>query len=352
MSEKENLNDVTLFDMLKALLKKWKSLLCITLVALMVGAGIGAAMSLMTSKSYGASVEFYITSEKANRYILSLVKSDSFAEELLMDENGLPAEYKDTDGYKVAADIKKQINDLSKELEKIEDELVYYPRKVSDALKLSNDAQKEYEEISKHLEIMYGSGDAISYKDQIIDAERELDAAKAKKDQAKADYNAIYAEHEDKKEEVSKKTQEIDDLKQEFYLIKKELVDVYRGDATNTEKIIKIKESVTYNYDDNKDIDSQAVLKVEIAVTEDKDAAKMLLEKLPEKMPEFISDNVNQEIGCEYMSALSTVKELAICPLVSTAVKYGVIAAAIMLVLSSCVTVAVFIYKADKKEND
>ncbi len=352
MSEKENLNDVTLMDMIKAILKKWKALLCVTLAALILFGGLGVVMSFVSNQDYGADVEFYVSSEKANRYILSLLQSDSFAEELLMDDNGLPEQYKDTQGYKDAFEKKKTIEDLTKEIEEIEKELVYKPRKVSDALKASNEAQKVYDEIYNHLTIMYASADAVNYKNQIIQAENDLAAAKTKKDEAKETYNALVMEQEDMKEDVSKKKIEIEELKEEFLLLKDELLVKYRANRENAAKIIKIKDSITYKYAEAQDVDSQALLQISVAVYQDEKTAKMIVDKLPKTMDSFIADNVNQEVTCEYMSALSSVRKIDAKPLVKTTVKYGAIGALVVFFISVCIVVAVFLSKADKKNNE
>ena len=352
MNEKENLNDITLFDMMKAVGKKWKMLLCITLAALLLCGGFGAFISYMNNQSYGTKIEFYVTSEKANRYILSLIQSDSFAEELLMDANGLPAEYKNTDSYKSALEIKNSITKLEEELLALEEELVHYPRKVSDAQKLSNDAQTAYTEIYNHLTIMYASADASNYKEQIIKAENDLAAAKLDKEEKKAAYNAILSEHEDKKEEVVELNKEIKELDESFDIFKAELMEKYRSVTKNSDKILKIKDSITYTYGESSDSDSQAALYVDVAVRKDKALAELIVNAIPEKMPEFISNNINQEINCVNMSAFSSAQLIEASPLIPTVIKYGIIGTALALFTACCVIVVAYLSKADKKDEE
>ena len=73
---------------------KIKLIAIITLAALVLGAAGGAALAIISNATYGTQAEFYIYSESANGYILSLLRSDSFAERLLLDENGLPSNKK------------------------------------------------------------------------------------------------------------------------------------------------------------------------------------------------------------------------------------------------------------------
>lgn len=347
MSEKENFNEVTLLDMIKAVAKKWKMLLCITLAALLLCGGVGAVVSKMGNQDFGAEIEFYVTSEKANKYILSLVQSDKFAEELLMDANGLPAEYKDTKEYKQALEMKQAIDALEEDLKILEEELLYQPRKVTEAQKLANDAQTEYNEVVNHLTIMYAS--SYADKNKISKAEEELVVATKKRDELKKAYNEASTTHENMKEDVSRKTLEIQSIKEDFFDIKEGLLSKFRNQPKNAGMISKVKNSVTYEYAEDQDIESQAVLYVSIAVHKDEKTAQMLIEKLPEKMSDFINDNINQEINCKYMSAQSAVAQLEENPLVSTVLKFGGIGAALVLFVSCCGVVVVFLFKVDKK---
>ena len=257
--------------------------------------------------------------------------------------------YSDTEEYKSALEVRNQIAKLEAELATLEEELLFYPRKVSDAQKLSNEAQTAYNEIYNHLTIMYASADAANYKEQIIKAENDLTAAKTEKDRLKSEYNRLLSEQEDKKEDVSEITLDIDALKDQFFAGRETLLEKFRKQNGNASKILNVKSSISYSYADSQDTDSQAVLYVNVSVHNNESLAKHIVDVLPQKLPEFVSDNVNQEVSCVCMSAVSNVQKIEKNPLVSTVLLYGGIGAAIALFVSACGIVVVYVSKPDKK---
>ena len=103
-------NEITILDLFKIVLKKIKLIAWITLIALLLGAATGAALAIISNATYGTQAEFYIYSEESNSYILSLLRSDSFAERLLLDENGLPADKQGTNMYNEALALKTALD--------------------------------------------------------------------------------------------------------------------------------------------------------------------------------------------------------------------------------------------------
>jgi len=91
MYENENTQEITLLDIVTSLLKKWKAIICVTLAGLLIGSALGLTLTLLGNRFYGARTEFFVSSTATNNYILSMLKSDSYAEALLMDENGIQA---------------------------------------------------------------------------------------------------------------------------------------------------------------------------------------------------------------------------------------------------------------------
>ena len=63
----ENMNqerEFDFFDMIEALMKKWKAIVCLTLVAAIVAAALGFAFAFSSDDRYGTTIDFYIKSEK------------------------------------------------------------------------------------------------------------------------------------------------------------------------------------------------------------------------------------------------------------------------------------------------
>ena len=159
MNENNVYQEIDFFDMISALLKKAKLIICLTLVLALVGGGLGVFRAILANNSYGTNAEFYVYSDKGNNHILSLIKSDSFAENLLLDEYGLPDAYKDTDEYKQAYEATLKVVAAREELELLQDAVEEYPIKVNEAQRKASEAKTIYDEIYNMLS-MYKASDA------------------------------------------------------------------------------------------------------------------------------------------------------------------------------------------------
>ena len=352
MNQNDNVKEISLLDMLIVLGRKWKMLLCLTLVALLVGGGVGLTTAILSNQSYGATAEFYIYSDKANKYILSLIQSDSFAEALLMDENGLPAEYKGTDIYKDAVKAKEAVEQIEEQLKEKEKELLEFEIPLSNLNKAMTDAQTTYTEIYNHLSMMYSSANAENYKEQIDSYEDKLLKAKEEKDEAKTAYNEKFFERQDVEQEIKALTEQLEDADKAKDQTYDKVFSKYRTSAKDSsEKVAKVKNAVAYRYAEASDVSSQAVLYAEIAVPKDEALAKLILEKISEKLPAFIEDNMSEEVTCEYISSFSSVEKLEVSNPVKSAVLYGAVSALLVLFVASCVVVCIYIYKTDKQKS-
>ena len=86
-------------------------IVCISLVAALLG-GLASFLYLNRTTYYGSEITFYLTSKDGTHALLPLLNSDSFAEKLLLDENGLPPKAEcDEDDYNNASDKVKAYND-------------------------------------------------------------------------------------------------------------------------------------------------------------------------------------------------------------------------------------------------
>ncbi len=353
MSEKDNVQEITLLELFSAIAKKWKMLLCITLAALLVGGAVGVVGAILSNQSYGARAEFYVYSDKANKYILSLVKSDSFAEAVLMDENGLPEEYKNTSEYKKALEANKAVVALEEEIEAKEKELVRFDVEISNKNRIYTDKKAAFDEVNKYVEMMFSSQTA-DYTEKIEEYLNEtLPPIREARDNAKDDYNNELIKKQDAEKEITDlkdKLAEAEKFKDEAY---GKVMDKYRKVSGNSEKIQKVKEFVAYSYADTEDNSSQALLYADIAVSKDKDLANFILESVSKKLPEFIEDNVaQQDVACEYISSVSSVEKIEENSPVTQAIKYGVIAAVAVCFITCCVIVAPVIVKSGKIQSD
>ncbi len=352
MNENEKVREISIMELLSALAKKWKLLLCLTLAALIIGSGIGATLAIMGNQSYGATAEFYINSDGLNRYILSLIKSDSFAEAILMDENGLPAEFKGSDIYNQALEAKKTVKELAEQIEQAEKDLTLFEIPITNLSKASSEAQSAYNEIYNHLSIMYASTSAEKYTQQIETYEAALLIAKENKDKAKQEYNDELLKKQDAEQAITELKNALEEATEAQKDALKSIMTKYRGISENAVKIQKIKDSVAYSYEEAENNDKQALLLVNIAVPKDEEFAKYLLENISTALPTFVVEMVpGEDTACDYISTFRVVSKLQTTSPVSNAIKYGGILAAVTLFGTCCVVVVVNVFKASKKEN-
>ena len=354
MSEKGNYNDITMFDIIKAVFSKWKRLLCILLAALMIFGAIGAGMSILMSRTYGTQLQFYITSEKANESILSIVQSDLFIEELFMDENGLPAPFKGEEDYKKADEMIKKIATLKEENEELEFTMAneHWPRRVSLAKRKADDIQAKKDEIQALLKSMHTSIDVESYREKIMSIQAEYDKLDKEWQEAHDYYREINDLQEDMKEKISDNNRTIKLIREELDPLKASLIERFKK-LDNIEKDMrKVKDSIIFSCEEKESIASRVVFFADIAVVGDEELAEMVVTNLPEKLAAFIEDNGDESVECLYISTISTVQEIDSPSMLSLVIKYGIIGSAGVFVIYACVIAFKCFYEEDKKRKE
>lgn len=111
---------------LSLLLKKVKLVVCVSL-AVAILAGAAAFVFNYTLADYGGTVSFYLSKQDSADKLLPFLTSELFAERLLLDEYGLPAEFANDPEYKNQYNEAKQaiikFNESREELVSISKEL-------------------------------------------------------------------------------------------------------------------------------------------------------------------------------------------------------------------------------------
>lgn len=348
--------DLTILDIFSIIRKKIKLVAWIALISLILGAAGGTAWAFISNATYGTEAEFYIYSEGANSYILSLLRSDSFAERLLLDENGLPADKKGTEAYTKALAAKADVDAKLKEIEALEKKILLYPTELSNLQRMSNDAQSKYTEVYNHL-VLYKNAlaDTVFDKDAhnktIARLETELSAANTAKVDAKKAY-------EDKLLESQLAETNLLDLQNalnELNAAKKAAYDValkdFRSNEDNIKKIKTIKNSVTFEYakSTTKDTtleESQSHLYVNIAVKFDKQLAQELLDSISKKLSPFVEESViaeaeERETECVFLSVFGSVETVDYKNPALQAALFAAIAAVVAVTVTCiCIVIA------------
>jgi tetratricopeptide (TPR) repeat protein len=350
-----------------SLLKKWKAILCIILVGLLVGSAAGLTITLLGNRFYGARTEFFVSSTATNNYILSMLKSDSYAEALLMDENGLPAEYAGTDLYNEAKAAREKVAEIKKQIKEAEESLEPMEFDISKLSKAYSESQTAYNEALALLE-MYKKADGQALAAAGADAianhyavlkvyEQELNTRKANKETARAAYNSALEQKQTVEQSVLTLTRELEEATKAQNEILATVHRQFMAVPENSEKIEKIKKYVSVGFVDETSADtdksaSNAVIYVDIAVPSDPEAAKFLLDNVSDKTLKFIESNIDDEkASLKYLTSFASADKIEVYEPVKTVVQYAaILAVGAAAVYCFCFVVAVMVKPPKKTE--
>ncbi len=350
----QNNNELDLLDLLKMLLAKLKLIVCVALVAAIIGGVLGAAITLLGKRNFGTQVEFYITPSSPDSHVLHLLSSERFAEKLLLDENGLPKNALGED-YDAALEAKRAYDAANEALAEAKKASKEAPRELAVAQKTYEEKQKAYDDVYNLLSVYKSAQDEIAkqdgHKEKLEFYEDAVASAKTEKESAEKAYYAasqkvleINHSLEAAKEDATKAKKLSDELSEK-------VLNEWREQEGNKEKISLINESITYNYIDveggtgtNSDAGkNRQFLVAEISVQKDEDLAKALLANMREMLPAYVEENSNdteaeEETECILISTAAEVENLAKNSLVKEIIKFALIASVAALAVT-CILV-------------
>lgn len=332
-------SELDLLDLLKILLAKIKLIICVALVAAILGGAFGFAFTLIGNHDFGTKIEFYITPDAPDSQILHLLSSERFAEKLMLDENGLPegssgAEYEAA----LAAKLESKAADAAYAEAKRASKNA--PRELAAIQKKYEEKQKAYDDAYDMLSVYQSASDEIAKQPEHIEKmkkyEAAVEAAKEEKTIAEKDFyaasqKALEATNnlEAAKEAAANARKVADDLAEE-------ILKVWREQSQNKKKISMINESLKYDYiedsssknsDDNT---NRQFLVVSISVEKDEQLANKLLDSLCDKLPAYVEENTDtddsiEETECILISTAAEVEDLGKNSLVKEVIKYALI---------------------------
>lgn len=356
-------SQITFGEVLGMFRGKLKMVLLITLVVAIIGGALGAFFNLST-KTYEATIKFYLTTQDGSQALLPLLSSDSFAEKLILEENGLPKrEDCNPEDYDAAlAAITAYNNAVDTKREAVKQSIINSSAFTVIESKY-NSALDEYNRRFEELSIYLGAQDKVAssenYEETIALYENRLEEART----------ALYAVKKDYDEAKNKKTESLDAI-----VIAKEAVKETRYNAQEAaEKVLApwrekedvkdlidtITASVTYEYAkyiDDKEAEktladtaqnqNAAFLIINVSLDDDKETAEFIVERLKSRLPAFVEDNIERltdvnEARCTLISTFEDVAEAEPQSLVKTIIKYAVLPA----ILSFVVICVVIIFK-------
>jgi capsular polysaccharide biosynthesis protein len=334
MEENFQQEGISLIDLIKVLLSRIKLLIFV----LIVGCVAGGAFGFMRSNNidyYGTSVEFYVnpklasgmTIENESQYgvygaygrhvmdnIVKLLSSESFAEQLMLEENNLPKKGITTSlDEKIDAALAKQVEAANA----LQEKEVATEAKLA-AIEVRKEAQKYVDETYETLNEAwmlagnpgefdlsgYLSGSLLNGKEVYVNQEMR-DAYLYWDTYAK---DALEKAEEAEQQAIKVETEAIKNAKakeKEVLAVTEIALEEWRETKNYEPQLQKIKEAVSYSYlEDNADTEDAANLArsfiyVKISVLNDEEFAFDLLQIIKREVPIYVEANMAVPSGYE-----------------------------------------------------
>lgn len=353
-------DEIDLLDIIKILFSKAKLLVCIALLAAIVGGVLGGAFTLLGKREYGTQVEFYITPNSNDSNVLHLLASERFSEKLLLDENGLP-ENRSGEDYDAALAAKIASDEAAAALVKARELSKQAPRDMAIAQKTYEEKQKAYDDVYNLLNVYKSAtSDKIvedpEHVQKMKQYEADLEKARIEKKQAEEAYYAASQTSLQAAHELEAAREKAASAKATADKLAEDILEEWREEAQNKKKISLINESISYKYIDVETPDkatgettNRQFLIVSISVEKDEALAKRLLSNMRDKLPLYVEENMENdsdtETTCTLISTAAEVENLSKNSLVKEVAKFALITSFMSLAVACIVVVWVGVKK-------
>lgn len=348
----ENMNnqpekEITLIDLFRLFVSKWKILVIVALLAAIVGGAIGGLLS-RGNAVYKSTISFNLSPSDSTDSLLYNLQSESFAEKLLLEENGLPPkETCNAEDYAAAVEALAAFDAVRKEKAEL--------RLALDCIQMSA-IQNEYDKLESAYVAAYDIWSTyMSVQDADLKDDDKIALYYTQMKEAETAWNQY------KTETYYPATEEKIDLQQKYNLANigvrelrieaekavEKVVAPWRENKEVKNQIASIMNSATYQYEslnipvetgkNAENTKNKGYVKISIAVENDAEFAKLLLERFKERTPDFIEQHIEEISGsthveCKLISPFASVQKVDE-GFVRPAIKTGLIAAVIALVL-------------------
>ncbi len=377
-------------DALGMLRGRLKLIICLSLIAALLGAAAGATFSFF-GREYRAQVKFYLSPGANTPTLLQLLKSEAFAEELLLDENRLPENWDKTDADYIAAleavNAEREIRDRYIEICKKQETFNYYVSPSSDKAyeRVSyNEIKNKYEALVAEYDRIY---DLLAvYKTTYSDKVAEQPSHQEKTLEYEAALETAETErNEYKKNFFDPKEADRIRLNDEYIICKAELKEARISSDDAVERLLKkwrennesrsfvsaVQSYVTYQYatvvdkeiikdpenlEDVKENQNYSFLEISVNAGSDERSAELIVEKLKEKAPAFIISNLEKLTGtsearCILISAYAQPRSGGAADIVKGAVIYSAVACLAAAAITCFVMITKGILSAELEQN-
>lgn len=352
--ENSEKKEITIADIWHIFVKNLKLLIIVTLAAAIIGGALGGILA-WRGYTYGATLEFKISSIDSTDSLLYNLNSESFAEKLLLEENGLPpradCNAADYDAALAAIEVYNQARETKREVKRELDR--YQTSSISFEMDVLD---SEYNKIFEQLKVYKTTySDVIASEETHINTMRELEEqfnAVAEKRQAYREetYLPAMQKKTELQEKYSMATLELTDARREARELTEKVLDAWREDEDIQKKVLEISKSVKYSYGqlEEEDKDKTTTTDTEeqrnsryvvatVAVEGDEELASFIVSRLKSRAKPYIVEHIEEitssvQVDCTLISSLGT-ENLENRSIITQAVKYAVIVGIIAFVL-------------------
>ena len=327
-------------------------IVCIALITCIVGASLGILSSVL-NRAYGCEITFYLVPADSSQALLPLLRSESFAEKLLLEENGLPKESEcDAEDYAAALKAINDFNDARELKRNLKKELDLIPYSIAPIEKRYSDLKLEYEKIYDLLNTYKTAPSDEVAKDpnhsaKISEYEEKLALADQTLTEYKQNiYDPAITDKLLKEEEFASIKRLVDDTRLVAEELSEKLISKWREKDDVQEMMSVITSSVSFKYAkvmdgitaDTAENQNSAFLIINVSVDNDKDAADLIIERIKSVTPEFAEQSLERLVGsiepkCRLVSTFANTEELGGGEVIKKAV---IFAAALALVSVAC----------------
>ena len=347
---------ISLMDLWTLFVSKLKLLVIVGLIAAIVSGVLGAVLSLFGNR-YEAVVKFYVSPSDSTDTLLYNMQSEIFAEELLLEKNGLPPKSacENKNDYDAAIEVigryeAKREEKRLKKLE-IEDFNAEANQKIYEEKYLYD--KEEYERAYQRWSVLSApQTDAIiddEYIKLIEDSKVDLDKAKAAMDISYGEYNNYLETKTRLQGEYDKLALEFNRLVDERNAAVEKVLSPWRKNSEVRKDIALIMSSTTFEYtvlevpesdrdtaakEGVEEIRNKGYITITVSVPDDKEFAAMLVDKLKNNTIGFIEEHMLEKTGttkvdCRLISPYSSICEKNNINMFSNVIKYVVVTVAL-----------------------
>lgn len=358
MNEKNNVTELSFSDIIKMFKGKGRILVCIILLFSIVGISF-TLIRENTAGHYGDTVEFYVSKTDKTENLMPFLRSESFAEKLFLDSNGLPPEELcDPDDYAAALDAINVYNAKRFEIKELNHSLEHflYNVRLEDGTvttwsELSSEYTKLQEECANVLNMLKlyksANADAVAqdpnHLKKTAEYEAMLDEAfSEKKDFENNVYLPVLAKKTLFEQELSIGMYELKQLRQNAERLTEAVVAPWRNNSEVKNNVALAVKSLEISHESlaggSENSDVTAFIKINVSVVGDKAFADTLIKKLCEVTPLYTERFIEKSSGsinstCTLMTPYSHAKDINDKGIAVDCVKNAVIATVFALAL-------------------